>query len=333
MNGKFEQTSESGNGYHDKPKLTIAQQIAHLEVKGVTFDRYSKERAAAYLSDECDFYELTSYRKLFAKRQGGKRNGEYANLDFAQLVIFAELDEMLREVLFVMTRHIEHSCKVDLKRNISERNDEDGYAIVADYMASLTPKSRSYREAELERNGRNKYTKAVYEKYEKRMPSWVFLELVPFGTLVDFIRFCGARWDDKDFEQSHYDLKKVKSVRNCAAHGSCIINTFAEGANSRRTTSRKTLEAVAKLGLSKPTRQKWLRNAAAQEIAITLVRYAQDVPSCSARKRDAEKLRGFFNAVEGAGDLLPKTGPDATAAAAINFIRSLTKSLGLLDLR
>ena len=245
MNGKPEQTSESGNGYHDKPKLTIAQQIAHLEAKGVTFDRYSKERAAAYLSDECDFYELTSYRKLFAKRQGGKRNGEYANLDFAQLVIFAELDEMLREVLFVMTRHIEHSCKVDLKRNISERNDEDGYAIVADYMASLTPKSRSYREAELERNGRNKYTKAVYEKYERRMPSWVFLELVPFGTLVDFIRFCGARWDDKDFEQSHYDLKKVKSVRNCAAHGSCIINTFAEGANSRRTTSRKTLEAVA----------------------------------------------------------------------------------------
>ena len=78
MNGKPEQTSESGNGYHDKPKLTIAQQIAHLEAKGVTFDRYSKERAAAYLSDECDFYELTSYRKLFAKRQGGKRNGEYA---------------------------------------------------------------------------------------------------------------------------------------------------------------------------------------------------------------------------------------------------------------
>ena len=51
MNGKPEQTSESGNGYHDKPKLTIAQQIAHLEAKGVTFDRYSKERAAAYLSD------------------------------------------------------------------------------------------------------------------------------------------------------------------------------------------------------------------------------------------------------------------------------------------
>ena len=58
--GKPEQTSEGGNGYHDKPKLTIAQQIAHLEAKGVTFDRYSKERAAAYLSDECDFYELTS---------------------------------------------------------------------------------------------------------------------------------------------------------------------------------------------------------------------------------------------------------------------------------
>ncbi len=47
MNGKSEQTSESGNGYHDKPKLTIAQQIAHLEAKGVTFDRYSKREGGS----------------------------------------------------------------------------------------------------------------------------------------------------------------------------------------------------------------------------------------------------------------------------------------------
>ena len=52
MNGKPEQTSESGNGYHDKPKLTIAQQIAHLEAKGVTFDRYSN--CLLYTSDAAD---------------------------------------------------------------------------------------------------------------------------------------------------------------------------------------------------------------------------------------------------------------------------------------
>lgn len=331
----MDENSEQGGGeiigLHDKPKLTIAQQIAHLKAKGVKFEKCTEEEAAEYLSEGCDLYELTSYRKLFVKRQGGERDGEYVNLDFAQLIVFAKLDEMLREALFPMTRRIEHSNKVALKHSVAELENEDGYSIVADYMASLTPKDRSYREAELERNGRSKYTKSVYEKYREDMPSWVFLELVPFGALIDFIRFCGVRWGDKNLERSHYDLKKVKSVRNCTAHGSCIINTFAYGANTRHTSSRDTLNAVAKLGLSKPTRQKWLRNAATQEIAITLVRYAATVPDCPAKERDIERLRGFFAEVDKAGNLLPRIGPDATASAAIGFIRSLTKSLGLLD--
>lgn len=315
----------------NKPKLNIDGQITHLKAKGVKFERCSEEKAARYLSDGCSFCELTSYRKLFAKHQGGKHDGKYVNLDFAQLAAFAELDEILREALFNMTRHIEHSHKVNLNRSIAEKEDEDGYAIVNDYMASLAPKDRRYRETELERNGRSRYTKPLYEKHKQNMPSWVFLELVSFGALIDFIRFCGVRWNDKHLEQSHYDLKKVKSVRNCTAHSSCIINTFAEGVNSQRTTSRETLEIVADLRLSKPTRRKWLRNTATQEIAITLVRYVRDVPDCPARERDTRKLEEFFNKVKEADELLPKTGPDATATAAISFIRSLTKSLRLID--
>ena len=315
---------------HNKPKLTIVQQVSHQKKKSVKFEKCSEEDAAYYLAESRDLFEASAYRKLFSKRQGGERDGQYVDLDFAQLVAFAELDEMLRETLLIMTRHIESRSKVILKRDIAELEGEDGYAIVSDYMNSLTPKSRGIREGELERNSRNKFTMAAYEKYKDDMPSWVFLELVPFGTLVDFTRFCGARWGNKGLEQSHYDLKKVKSVRNCAAHGSCIINLFAEGTNSERTTSRGTLEAVAKLGLSKPTRQKWLRNAATQEIAVTLVRYAQDVPEGPTRKRDEEKLKGFFDAVDAAGNLIPKQGPDAMAFAAISFIKSLTANLGLL---
>lgn len=48
------------------------------------------------------------------------------------------------------------------------------------------------------------------------------------------------------------------------------------------------------------------------------------------RKRDEERLKGFFDAIDAAGDLIPKQGPDATAFAAISFIRSLTVSLELL---
>lgn len=48
------------------------------------------------------------------------------------------------------------------------------------------------------------------------------------------------------------------------------------------------------------------------------------------RKRDEEKLKGFFDAVDAAGNLIPKQGPDAMAFAAISFIKSLTANLGLL---
>lgn len=145
-----------------------------------------------------------------------------------------------------MTQHIEHAWKVALKRAVADRDGEDGYSIVVDYMGSLSPKDRKYRDSEIKRSSRNPYAHGVYEKYADCMPVWAFLELTSFGTLADFVRFCGNRWGDKSLVRAHYDLKKVKSVRNCAAHGSCIINVFAEGENSRHTTSVDTLErAVA----------------------------------------------------------------------------------------
>ena len=162
------------------------------------------------------------------------------------------------------------------------------------------------------------------------MPVWAFLELTSFGTLADFVRFCGNRWGDKSLVRAHYDLKKVKSVRNCAAHGSCIINVFAEGKNFRHTTSVDTLDAVARVSLSKATRKKWMRNSATQEIAITLVRYSKDVRDAESKEKAERWLEGFFDEVRQDADLLPQTGPDATSAAAFNFMEALTKSLGLI---
>lgn len=313
-----------------KPKLAITEQITHLKSKGVKFAICDEEEATSFLADVCDFYEATSYRKLFTKRQGGKHDGEYIDLDFAQLKAFFELDQTLRETLFPMTQHIEHAWKVALKRAVADRDGEDGYSIVVDYMGSLSPKDRKYRDGEIKRSSRNPYAHGVYEKYADCMPVWAFLELTSFGTLADFVRFCGNRWGDKSLVRAHYDLKKVKSVRNCAAHGSCIINVFAEGENSRHTTSVDTLDAVARVSLSKATRKKWMRNAAAQEIAITLVRYSKDVRDAESKEKAERWLKGFFDEVRQDADLLPQTGPDATSAAAFNFMEALTKSLGLI---
>ena len=259
---------------HVKPKLNIDQQIAHLKAKGVKFEKRDEKQARAYLSHECDFYELTSYRKLFSKRQGGEHDGEYASLDFAQLVAFAELDESLRDAMFVITRQIEHYQGTELNYVIDERDDEDGYAIVKDFFSSVSPDSKGYMEKEFGRSAFSPYTRGIHEKYSDDKSAWAFLKVASFGSLVDFMRFCGSRWGDERLSGSHYNMKRVKSVRNCAAHGSCIINSFAEVDNAKRPASREVDEAA---------------------------------------------------------DLLPKAGPDAKAAAAINFIKSLTRSLGLLE--
>lgn len=235
---------------HDrKPILTIEQQIEHLKQKGVAFELCSEEEAADYLRDKCNFFKLASYRKLFSKYEGGPRDGRYVDLDFGQLRLLAALDQELRHALLGMTLDIEHFQKVTLLREMEDRG-EDGYAIVADYMASLTTANREYRLRELKMSGRSPYSSSLYAKYSGDMPAWAFLELTSFGTLIDFVRFCARRWGDRRLEASHYDLKRVKSVRNCAAHGSCLINCFAERGAARGSASSGRLPKGRRRGNS-----------------------------------------------------------------------------------
>lgn len=316
---------------HDrKPILTIEQQIEHLKQKGVAFELCSEEEAADYLRDKCNFFKLASYRKLFSKYEGGPRDGRYVDLDFGQLRLLAALDQELRHALLGMTLDIEHFQKVTLLREMEDRG-EDGYAIVADYMASLTTANREYRLRELKMSGRSPYSSSLYAKYSGDMPAWAFLELTSFGTLIDFVRFCARRWSDRRLEASHYDLKRVKSVRNCAAHGSCLINCFAERGAARGSASSGVSRRVAAVGIPKATRRKWMGNTAMQEVATALVAHSGLVPEGSSRSRAASELAEMFARADGETEALPDKGPDAAARSALEFLRRLTESLGLVE--
>ena len=263
---------------------------------------------------------------------GGENDGKYVDLDFGQLKLLASIDNSLRGVLRTLALDIEHFQKVALLNKMEQQEeDEDGYSIVADYLNSLSPKNRAYKDNELERCGYSPYSKAIYRKYKDDLPIWVFLEMISFGTLIDFTRFCGKRWEDKTLTDSHYDLKRVKSVRNCTSHGSCIINSFADGPTRIRNISSEVLSAVADAGAPKNTRQKWMKHAPVREIAITLVRYSLTVPEGKSKERAKAALAAFFDEVDATRGTLPRTGHGSTAIAALNFLRGLTKSLNLLN--
>lgn len=190
-----EETAGASGG-HPKPMLTVGQQIAHMKAKGITFGLVSEEEAARHLRAKCQFFRIYAYRKLFEKRIGGERDGQYVGLDFGHLKVLSNLDRKLRDALLPMALDLEHFAKVRLLA-AAEDNGEDGYAVMRDYMASVTDRQRSHLEGELDRREDDPYAGDVVRKYRGDMPLWAFCEVVSFGAFLGVLRFCADRWGDR----------------------------------------------------------------------------------------------------------------------------------------
>lgn len=181
----MEQQNEGG-----KPKLDPEGQIAFLRGKGVAFERMGEADAMRYLSRESYLFSAYAYRTLFPRRVGGAHDGEYANLDFGDLVDLERLDRDLRAALLPLVLDTEHLAKARVLDEVARRPSEDGHSIVRDYMASLSPAERSRRAAEISRLRRDEYSGDLQRHYAAEMPIWVLLELSSFGTVADVYRFC-----------------------------------------------------------------------------------------------------------------------------------------------
>ena len=134
-----------------KPKLTVEEQIEHLKSKGVTFELCDEGEASRILSEQDHYFRLAAYRVLFPKRVGGKHDGEYAGLDFGQLVDLAGIDQELRRFLLPLTLDVENAAKTKLVEKITDNRNEDGYSVLADYLTHLNHAERNRREGEISR--------------------------------------------------------------------------------------------------------------------------------------------------------------------------------------
>ena len=291
-------TSDDASVRTRKPKLTVDEQIGHLRSKGVTFDLCSEEDARETLSDKTYYFKLAAYRVLFDKRVGGERDGEYVGLDFGQLRDLAAIDHMLRYTLLPMTLDIEHFAKVKLMREVTERVGEDGYSIVADYLASLPKKSLDIRNGEIRRLENDRYSGDLARRYDGSYPAWVFAELISFGGFIDFYRFCALRWDDREMRKEHYLLKQVKAVRNACAHSTAIVNGFAPGTPSNVRTPNEVARALAGVGLNKRARHSKMSNARVQQITMTAFAYRELVKGTHSREMCRTLVDAFINRSE-----------------------------------
>lgn len=277
----------------DKPILDTDGQIAHLQSKGVKFQKMSVEDAKQYLTQNNNYFKLRAYRKNFPKHPGGDFAGQYINLDFAMLKDLAIIDMRLRYVLIHLALDIEHFAKVKLLKAI-EDSGNDGYQIVLDYMDLLQRKdeeNETHRlttlKNELLRNLDNPYCGGIIAKYDGCYPVWAFVEIIPLGSFIHFYGFCADQLNRKDMKDDYYLLTTVKNLRNAAAHSNCIIHDMG-AKDSKHSTNYRVIKSLSTI--SKTTRNNRLSNARMQQIVTLLYTHSVMVTSPGVHESEKQAL-------------------------------------------
>lgn len=147
--------------FRNKPKKTAVELVQMLrDEKGIQFNIMSEEQAVEYFSRRNNYLRTASYRKNYPKHIAGPNEGKYINLEFAYLTELSTLDFYLREILLEMCIDVEHDLKVSLLRELEADSDEDGYALVRDFLAQ-NPEILS----SIERKTDASFTGELIEKY------------------------------------------------------------------------------------------------------------------------------------------------------------------------
>jgi len=309
-----------------KIKLTAPALVEHMKSKGITFELCDEKTAEDYLRTKNNYFRASSFRKLFPKHEGGEKDGLYIDLDFGSIMQLSYVDQSLRSLLRTMSLDVEHYEKVAILNRIESMPEEDAYSIVSDYKASLNEKSLEYLEKDIGYRTNDVYCGALISKYKDNMPVWVFFEIISFGTFIDFCLFCSARWEDEQLRKDHYMLKKAKSIRNAASHGSCIINGFGEVDNRDNKMPEQARCAIGMLHIAKTRMKRWLKNPRIREIATLIYLFSRLVPEGESKDKAKKEIDSFYREAEIKLSTLPSNNP---AKAGIDFMKTLTKGFAL----
>lgn len=272
-----------------KPKLSVTEQIDRLTSKGIKFDITSKDEAIDYLSKNSNYFKLTSYRKSFAKHPDGKLKGKYINLDFEWLKDLSIIDMRLRYTFMHMALDVEHFSKVRLLKVIEE-SDEDGYGVVASFLANLSGDQYDAIMRELSKVKGNPYCGDIIAKYDNDFPVWAFIEIITFGWFITFYIYCAKNvFEDRKLENEAYLLLASKDLRNAVAHNNCLINNLLPN-TIKRATNYYVSNELSRIGVTKSIRDKKMSNVRIQQIVTLLYTHKKIVTSPGINEHQCDVL-------------------------------------------
>lgn len=144
-----------------------------------------------------------------------------------------------------MCLDLEHYLKVEIINSIQESHPEEAYIIVREYIDSQDPLIRKQLKSSINpaEHKADIYKGSLMENHFPNYPVWAFLEIVKFADLIYFYSFVRSKYECSACNASScFHLRKgecdkikrinrqkkmlhdVRSLRNAAAHNSCILN-------------------------------------------------------------------------------------------------------------
>lgn len=238
-------------------KLDFSSQIPYLrDKKSVKFNFISEKSAEIILENTNFYYKLTCYKYNFLQ----DKNGNYLDLDFANLYDLSIIDMRARHVFSKLCLDIEHTLKTSLIRDITN-STEDGYSIVKEFDQFEKNKFQNAQKAlknKLTRHGKSFYSKRYkniqkiilrrvkdHNDYDYQMssshsntildvPVWVLIEKMDYGQLIKFINFyvTSQKPNCAQYKLADELLIMTKRIRNAASHNRPILMNIANKSHS-----------------------------------------------------------------------------------------------------
>lgn len=269
-----------------KQKFTIEQQINHMKNQNIKFDLFDEIETTNFLTYSNYYFKVKSFAKNYKKN-----NGQYEKLDFEYLRKFSILDTNFRELVLELSLLCEHLVKVAICRSCSQNIDDDGYKIVKDFFNQYGfPSSiKRYDEEKY-----SIYSKTLLDKYRNDMPVWVLMEILDFGELILFYEFYKENHNIDKI--SNFNLYAIKSLRNVAAHNSCILHTLTiQPANIKISTSLKQL--LHRYGLLS-RRETEIRIPIIHDFLCLILVFTAICPNTKIKSMLTKKIIGYFKKCE-----------------------------------
>ena len=280
-----------------KNKLTIDEQIADLNEKGIGFKIMNEEAAKKFLRYNNYYFKLKSYASNYPVNP---TDNKYVNLEFAYLVELSKIDMYFRKIILGMCLDVEHVLKTRMLYDISCNEKEDGYNIVKKYFWAY---SSAKMEIIQKANSYN-FTSNLAEKHadDEEYPVWQVVELLSFGKFVELYTLYYQEYNSPNY--SDY-LQSVKFLRNAAAHSNCLLSSIMrpKGEKKFKKTNQLTNAlAKAKKEISEHARVKYMSYPAFHDFVALLFVYndlLKESANRNMRDRTMNELYQFFCSSDG----------------------------------